>query len=250
MKIRRTLWGRFSGLRLLSSTSYILLFLKVTFLNNFKKYQRQSAFYKKVFRKFTWKDLCRSLIFDKVALYWKRVYDTGFFCKFCEIFIELLRWLLLNLIPANVPILYPLKTPENQIIFGVFRRHKTETLARNGLNILKMLVEEFIFTNIYTFQSLDFPIFVVLYTIWCYLHNLENVENTHGGVLPLVKLEASACNFTKSNNPPWVSFTFFKLYKLYQITEIVLLKCFFRNIFKSYKCLIRNCMFFPLKYPE
>ena len=104
-----------------------------------------------------------------------------------------------------------------------------KTLARNGLNILKMLVEEFIFTNIHTFQSLDFPIFVVLYTIWYYLYNLENVENTRGGVLPLVKLEASACNFTKSNNPPWVPFTFFKLYKLYQITEIVLLNVFSKH---------------------
>ena len=26
-----------------------------------------------------------------------------------------------------------------------------------------------------------------------------------------------ACDFTKSNNPPWVFFTFFKLYKWYQI---------------------------------
>ena len=27
-------------------------------------------------------------------------------------------------------------------------------------------------------------------------------ENTHGGVLLLVKVQASACNFTKSNTPP------------------------------------------------
>ena len=38
----------------------------------------------------------------------------------------------------------------------------------------------------------------------------------HGGVLLLVKLQAF-CNFTKSNTPPWVFFTFFKLYKWYQI---------------------------------
>ena len=35
---------------------------------------------------------------------------------------------------------------------------------------------------------------------------LKNVKNTHRGVLLLV-----ACNFTKSNTPPWVFFTFFKL---------------------------------------
>ena len=34
---------------------------------------------------------------------------------------------------ANVPILYPLKTPENQKFSGVFRGYKMETLARNGL---------------------------------------------------------------------------------------------------------------------
>ena len=30
-------------------------------------------------------------------------------------------------------------------------------------------------------------------------------------MLILVKLQASACNFTKINTPPWVFFTFFKL---------------------------------------
>ena len=42
---------------------------------------------------------------------------------------------------------------------------------------------------------------------FCYnLYNLKNVKNSHRGVLLLV-------NFTKSNTPPWVFFTFFKLYK-------------------------------------
>ena len=39
----------------------------------------------------------------------------------------------------------------------------------------------------------------------------KNVKNTHEGVLILVKLQASACNFTKINTPPLVFFTFFKL---------------------------------------
>ena len=47
----------------------------------------------------------------------------------------------------------------------------------------------------------------------------KNVKNTHGGVLILVKLQTSACNFTKINTPPWVFFTFLKLYKWYQITQ-------------------------------
>ena len=46
-------------------------------------------------------------------------------------------------------------------------------------------------------------------------------ENTHGRVLLLVTLQASTCNFTKSNILPWVSFTLLKLYKWYQIIQNV-----------------------------
>ena len=31
--------------------------------------------------------------------------------------------------------------------------------------------------------------------------------------------KVTACYFTKSNTPPWVFFTFFKLYKWYQIAQ-------------------------------
>ena len=41
---------------------------------------------------------------------------------------------LFNPFLANVPILYPLNTPENLWFSGVFREYKMETLARNGLN--------------------------------------------------------------------------------------------------------------------
>ena len=41
-------------------------------------------------------------------------------------------------------------------------------------------------------------------------NNLKNVKNTHGGALFLVKLQAKAYNFTKSNTPPWLLFTFLK----------------------------------------
>ena len=50
---------------------------------------------------------------------------------------------------------------------------------------------------------------VMLCAIWYHLYNLKNVKNTQGGVLLLV-----ACNFSKSNTPPWVFFTFFKLLKM------------------------------------
>ena len=51
--------------------------------------------------------------------------------------------------------------------------------------------------------------------IWYHLYNLKNVKITHGGVLILIKLQA----FTKINTPPWVVFTFCKLYKWYQIAH-------------------------------
>ena len=55
--------------------------------------------------------------------------------------------------------------------------------------------------------------------IWYHLCNLKNVKNAHGGVLLLVKSQAKACNFNKSNTPPWLFVTFFKLYKQYQIVQ-------------------------------
>ena len=60
---------------------------------------------------------------------------------------------------------------------------------------------------------------VVRSAICYHLHNLKNVKNTHEGVLILVKLQALACNFTKTNTPPWVFFTFLKLYKWYEIAQ-------------------------------
>ena len=59
--------------------------------------------------------------------------------------------------------------------------------------------------------------FVMLCAIWHNLYNLKNVNNAHWRVLLLVKLQAKACNFTKSNTPPWAFFTFLKLYKWYQV---------------------------------
>ena len=42
---------------------------------------------------------------------------------------------------ANVPISYSLKTPENQMFFGVFKGHKMGTLLKNGLNTLVTLLK-------------------------------------------------------------------------------------------------------------
>ena len=52
---------------------------------------------------------------------------------------------------------------------------------------------------------------VVRCAIQQHLYSFKNVKNTDGGVLILVKLQV--------NTPPWVFFTFFKLYKCYQIAQ-------------------------------
>ena len=57
--------------------------------------------------------------------------------------------------------------------------------------------------------------------IWYHLKNFKNVKNTHGEVSLLLKMQALVCNFTKSNTPPWVFFTFLKLHKWYQIVQSV-----------------------------
>ena len=71
----------------------------------------------------------------------------------------------------------------------------------------------------------------------------NNVKNTHGGVLVLVKLQAwlLACNFTKSNTPPWVFFTFFKWYNWYQIAQNT-----YRN--QNFKLKYRHNLTFWLNY--
>ena len=55
--------------------------------------------------------------------------------------------------------------------------------------------------------------YVMRCAIWYHLYNLKNVKNTYRGRLILVKLQAEASSFTKVSTPPWVFFTFLKLYK-------------------------------------
>ena len=62
--------------------------------------------------------------------------------------------------------------------------------------------------------------------IWSHLYNLKHVKNTHGEVLLLVvKFQAFACNFTKSNTHSWVFFTFFKLCIMHQIAQKITIFC-------------------------
>ena len=51
-------------------------------------------------------------------------------------------------------------------------------------------------------------------------YNLENVKNT---------FQDEVCSFTKCNTPPWVFFTFFKLYKWYQVSQSITYEYFFAS---------------------
>ena len=84
---------------------------------------------------------------------------------------------------------------------------------------------------------------VIRCTIWYHLHNSKNVENTHGGLLLLVKLQAEACNFTKSNIPPWVLFTFLKLIRWYQFAQRITNYCQ-----RNYKDTIESCPSLTVSY--
>ena len=51
--------------------------------------------------------------------------------------------LAINLFLANVPILYPLKTPENLWFSSVFSRYKMGTLTQNRLSIILFYLSKY-----------------------------------------------------------------------------------------------------------
>ena len=59
------------------------------------------------------------------------------------------------------------------------------------------------------------------YAIWYHFYTSKNMKNTQEGMLFLIKLQALASKFTKSNTPLWVFFTFFKLYRWCKIAQII-----------------------------
>ena len=67
--------------------------------------------------------------------------------------------------------------------------------------------------DIFVLQIFSLVTFAMLFAIWYHLYNSKNTKNTHKGVLRLIKLKASASNFTKSYIHPCVFFTIFKRYK-------------------------------------
>ena len=50
------------------------------------------------------------------------------------------------------------------------------------------------------FQNVSIAKYAMLSAIWYNLYNLKKVRSTHGRVLLLVKLQASACDFNKKHS--------------------------------------------------
>ena len=101
-----------------------------------------------------------------------------------------------------------------------------ETLKSIPLPLLNILQRQNILKMIWD-ALLDFAPFM----------QFKKRKKHHGGVLLLVKLQSGAFHFTKSNTPPWVFFTFFKLYKWPYIShsptllKVTLLHGYFSRLF-------------------
>ena len=104
----------------------------------------------------------------------------------------------------------PLKKKHFDSKNGIYLSYFESIFVQNGLPIL-----------IYSVWNCIVIILDVLLDLVSPVQSKKH-KKTHGGVSILVRLQALACNFTKSNTPPWVCFTFFKLYKWYQITQRII----------------------------
>ena len=54
------------------------------------------------------------------------------------------------------------------------------------------------------------------------LYNLNDVKNTHGGVLLLVKMQPEASSFTKSIAPTWMFSYVFEIVQRFQIAQRII----------------------------
>ena len=127
---------------------------------------------------------------------------------------------------------------EHSRIFRVELVTKNAVLGSSGTHFMHMRVTHYMHMRVKLVKSSVLSVLTMFHHqihhwiwhhiqhhMWCFvrfgyqMYNLKNVQNIHGEVLILVKLQVSACNFAKINTPPWVFFTFFKLYKWYQIAQ-------------------------------
>ena len=65
------------------------------------------------------------------------------------------------------------------------------------------------------------PLYMMLCAIWYQSHNLKKCEKHTWRSVTFCKVIGFSLHFTKSNTPLWVFFTFFILYKWYQIAQSV-----------------------------
>ena len=72
--------------------------------------------------------------------------------------------------------------------------HPYSLLYQDLLLFIWYFVNFSLYVRVFWLSSL----YMMRCAIWYHLHNFKNVKNTHGGVLHLVKLQALACNSTKS----------------------------------------------------
>ena len=109
----------------------------------------------------------------------------------------------------------------NVQMMRIFQKNPEQSLSRKLFTSINITQDDKVL-SIYSLSSwpiASYSINMVRWAIWYHMYNLKNVKNIHGGVLILVKLQASASNFTKIDTPPWVSLMSFKLYKWYQIAQ-------------------------------
>ena len=76
------------------------------------------------------------------------------------------------------------------------------------------------------------------------MYNFYNVKNTHGGVIFLFKLQASACSSTKIITLPSVFFKFFKLDKWCKIAPSVINNKFSLDFSMFYEMRLENHSYF------
>ena len=84
------------------------------------------------FRKFHRKTPVLNFLFNKVVTLLKRDSNTVFSCETCEIF-KNICYFRINLLAACFWPLFPFYNPENIWFYGVLRKRKIESLARNRL---------------------------------------------------------------------------------------------------------------------
>ena len=127
------------------------------------------------------------------------------------------------MLPSNIDVTKQITKPGSiKPVLLQWRQESGEYSQWRKLTAKVAVKEIFFFFFVFTSKAGNlWGLLIRSCAIWYHLYNFKNVKNTHGRVLLLVKLQAQTFNFTKSKAPPWVSFTFLKSRKYYQIAQSV-----------------------------